>query len=75
VNRAVEVARYLVRGVLRRPEVVKVEHVWTPEADLLFLRLPEEERRRLRSEGVAALLRVIETLGREGERTLVVDLR
>jgi hypothetical protein len=55
--------------------VVKVEHVWTPEADLLFLRLPEEERRRLRSEGVAALLRVIETLGREGERTLVVDLR
>jgi hypothetical protein len=24
---------------------------------------------------VAALLRVIETLGREGERTLVVDLR
>lgn len=75
MTRGVEVARYLARGISRRPEGVRVEHVWTPSADLVFLRLPAEDKKRLRAEEVAALLRVIELLGREEERELVVDLK
>jgi len=73
-NSVVELTRFLLRAVSERPGDVKVEHVWTPTADLLLLRLPSRDRRRLRPEDIAALTRVIERLA-GGERELVVDLR
>ncbi|MGC9530509.1 MAG: hypothetical protein ACP5G2_07905 [Candidatus Bipolaricaulaceae bacterium] len=72
---AVELARYLLRAVSERPEDVRVEHVWTPKTDLLFLQLPSSDRKRLRRRELAMLSGVIERLGREEGRELVVDLR
>ncbi|HHE48499.1 MAG TPA: hypothetical protein ENL11_06245 [Candidatus Acetothermia bacterium] len=71
----VELARFLLEAVSARPEEVKVEYLWTPSTDLVFLKLPGRDRRRLRREDLAALVRVVEKLGRKPGRKLVVDLR
>lgn len=71
----VELARFLLKAVSTRPEEAKVKYVWTPSADLVFLKVPARDRRRLRPEDLAALVRVVEKLGRKPGRELVVDLR
>lgn len=71
----VGVARYLLQAICSRPGEARVEHVWTPTADLLFLRITGAAKKRLKQEGLAALVRVVERLGADGERELVVDLK
>jgi len=71
----VRLARFLLEAVSSRPEEARVEHLWTPNADLIFLRLPARDRRCLRKEDLEALVRVVERLGKRPDRELVVDLR
>jgi predicted RNA-binding protein YlqC (UPF0109 family) len=70
-----ELARHLLRAVSEEPDGVRVDHVWTPKADLLFLRLPSRDRVRLRREDCAALVTVIEGVAAQTDREVVVDLR
>lgn len=74
VNR-VELARYLVGAICQDPEEAKVEHLWTPTADLVFLRVRGAARKRLKQEDLAVVIRILERLGGGGEREFVVDLR
>ncbi len=68
-------ARYLLTAICQRPEEAKVEYLWTPSADLVFLRLTGGAKKRIKQEDLAALVRVVERLGASGERLLVVDVR
>ncbi len=71
----VELARYLLGAVCQDPDEAKVEHLWTPTADLVFLRVSGAARKRLKPEDLAAVIRILERLGGGEERELVVDLR
>ncbi len=71
----VALAKYLLRAIWQRPEEVQVEYIWTPSADLVFLKLAGGAKRRLKQEDLAALVRVVERLGATDERQLVVDVR
>ena len=71
----VELARYLLGAVCQDPDEAKVEHLWTPTADLVFLRVSGAARKRLNPEDLAAVIRILERLGGGEERELVVDLR
>jgi len=66
-------ARFLLQAIISDSK--GVEHVWTPKADLIFLRLGGAAKKRLREEDLAALARVIERLGASGDREVVVDIR
>ena len=71
----VELARYLLGALCQDPDEAKVEHLWTPTADLVFLRVTGAARKRLKPEDLAAVIRILERLGGGEERELVVDLR
>ena len=68
-------AKYILQAIAENPQGVAVEHIWTPEVDLIFLRVTGAARRRLREEDLAAVARIVERLAAEGDRQVVVDIR
>ncbi|GAB4307696.1 MAG: hypothetical protein Kow0097_07920 [Candidatus Bipolaricaulota bacterium] len=68
-----DLARYLLRAVTSRPGEVEVEHIQSGPVDLLFLRVPGHERDALTSRDREALCQVIETIGGQAGRTVIVD--
>ncbi len=67
----VELARYLLKSIVREPDGATVDHVWTPTMDLLVLRAKGKER--LHPRDVDAVGQVVQAVGKQLNREVTVD--
>ncbi len=67
----VDLARYLLKSVVRDPEGARVDHVWTERVDLIVLRAPGKSR--LHPRDVDAVAQVVQSVGERLGREVMVD--
>lgn len=68
----VELARYILSHIA--PGEFSVSHIWTPELDLVFLRLSPRARRRLKRRDLEAICFVVERICKRAGREAVVEV-
>ncbi len=69
----VDLSRYLLKSVVRDPDLSGVDHVWTERMDLIVLR--SGSKHRLHPRDVEAVARVVQSVGERLGREVVVDHR
>ncbi|MFO8033999.1 MAG: hypothetical protein R6U88_02395 [Candidatus Bipolaricaulota bacterium] len=69
----VELAKYLLKSIVRDPERARVDHVWTESMDLIVLQ--STGKRRLHPRDVDAVARVVQAVGERLGREVMVDHR
>ncbi len=67
----VELARFLLKSIVRDPDGAMVDHVWTPSMDLLVLRA--RGKGRLHPRDVDAVGQVVQAVGKKLAREVTVD--
>ncbi len=67
----VELAKYLLKSIVRDSDHARVDHVWTETVDLIVLHT--SSRQRLHPRDVEAVARVVQAVGERLGREVVVD--
>ncbi len=67
----VELARFLLKSIVRDPDGAAVDHVWTPTMDLIVLRA--KGKGRLHPRDVEAVGQVVQAVGKQLNREVTVD--